>query len=123
MAVFYLEDFDIVNSFINPTHIDWELATDENFTNIIDSVYKDTESLNGWFTKMPKPDGGTYDGTTVLYIRCRIYVDNGQQSYYKSDWYTKTLFETYTRNIKIRYKGKVISEITYDENGNIVNRL
>jgi len=120
MAMFRIEDFSIYNSFTDITAVSWEVSLNSDFSTLIDSTYKDETAVNGWYSKLPKPNNnGYYDNHTVMYIRCKIYVDNHAQSYGESKWFTNVINDTFTRKVRIRKGKKVISEIEYDEKMNI----
>lgn len=120
MAIFRITDFSIYNSFTNVTAVSWEVSLTNDFSTLIDSTYKDELSVDGWFSKLPKPNNNGYYGNDVkLYVRCKIYVDNGAQSYHESEWFNITINDVFNRSAKLRKGKKVVGEITYNETGTI----
>jgi len=123
MANFYLEDFDIINSFNNATSVSWEVSLDSRFNTIIDSIYKNKEALDGWFTPLKKITGhGFYDERTVLYVRCKLYSEINSEIGYESDWFTKTINETYSKKVRLSKNGKLVGEVAIDENNVVINK-
>lgn len=122
MAVFFIEDIEIYNSFTNITGVSWEVAEDPLFVNMVDSVTNSKDVLNGWFTPLKKIGRkGHYDEFDVLHVRCKVHVDNGI-TLEESDWFIKDINNNVIRTSKIRYKGKVVSQIDFDNMGNITKQ-
>ena len=121
MAKFYIEDFDIINSFNNITSVSWEISLDKDFTQIVDSVYKSKEAIDGWYSSLPKigEENDFYDEKTVLYIRCKVYSEVNSVIGYESNWYTRTINQTYNKKVKLRKDGKLIGEVSVNENDEV----
>lgn len=123
MAMFYIDDFYNINNFNGVTSVSWEICLDDTFTELVDKTYKNTEALDGWFSGLPKLNNefGFYDEKTILYVRCKIHSEVVDEVQSDSDWFVKVFNETYDKKVKIRKHGKLVGEVSIDENNVVTN--
>jgi len=85
MARFKFEDYYDLGTKGYPTAGTWEAALDSDFTNLIDSVYKDTKSATEWVTPLEYDDNGVvraHSDLDAVYVRCRLWIGDDV-----SDWF------------------------------------
>jgi hypothetical protein len=112
MAYLKLIDFIDVGSGGPVDAVSWQVALDEEFTQIIDESLEDTEHLEIWHTPLPKLDGsGFYNDLDKVYGRLKIHA-NG----HVSDWFKTPVASQLSYPIKIT-DGDNIIETTTDELG------
>ena len=109
MAIFILDDFNITNSFKDISSITYEVSEDISFKHLVDSTYKNTNIINGWFTPLNKFNGGNYNEHDILHIRCKVYIDNRYVNG-ESDWYYLTINTNDYKRIRITYNNKLMGE-------------
>ena len=83
MALLRINDLIDINTkgFHNATT--WQVALDENFTQIIDESIKDTINVKEWHTMLPKiNEVGYYADLDNLYARAKVWIDDNV-----SEWF------------------------------------
>ena len=84
MAIFTIDDYISFGTKGYHNATTWEVATDENFENIIDRSYKDRVNVTVWHSPLPKPDGsGYYADLSTVYCRAKIWIDDVEAN----DWF------------------------------------
>lgn len=71
---------------------DWQIALDEDFTQIIDESLNDTVNLLEWHSPLPRLDDPTkfYSDEDLIYARARVWFD-----YENSGWLILTDNQNY----------------------------
>jgi len=106
-----LIDFIDMNTKGFHTATSWEVALDENFTQIIDSSYQDTVNLDKWITPLPEINGNSfYADLDIVYARIKVWIDNNE-----SEWYTLIPKTQNYQPVKMRDADGTITETTSTE--------
>ena len=112
MAYLKLIDYIDVGSGSAIDAITWQVAKDEEFTQIIDESLEDTKNLEIWHTPLPKlpEDGdGYYNDLDKVYGRLKIHA-NG----HTSEWFNTPVASQLSYPIKITDGDEVIETTTDD---------
>jgi len=103
MAKFVVSDYyDFgTNGFHNATS--WQVATDENFEDIIDESLEDKINVTEWHSPLKKKGGGYHKTLDVVYVRVKIHIDNTV-----SDWFVGTTANQNDQELIYTMNGVVI---------------
>lgn len=82
MAHFKLLDFIEIGCGARHTAVSWQVASDENFDDIIDESLEDTENLWEWHSMLPKSSGGYHADLDELYLRVKVHIDDNVSPWY-----------------------------------------
>jgi len=89
MARFYLKDFVKANEISGIVAIKWQVAEDPNFNNIIKEETLYGDDVDVWETELTCSDGSTCTDDNEVYVRCKIYSKNVNETF-ESDYYYHT---------------------------------
>lgn len=113
MAYFCVDDFKEHCSFEGVVSVSFVVATDVNFTDIIDSIHKNKNCVLGWNTSLTHPvSGHTITDEDTFYIKCKVH-----SLTYESDWITRKVEPVTGKRINIKNKGKIVSCIEHMSDG------
>lgn len=82
----------------------YQVALDEDFTQIIDEIHESVEHKMYWNTPLPKIDGnGFYSDETQIYARVKLFLKNDDGTLFApDDWYVLPMQSQVDYNLEHR---------------------
>jgi len=82
MAFFTIKDYLTIGNVENITRTIWEVATDEDFNNIINRAIITKGDLFSCHMALQKEDGNWYEEDDTVYVRVKLYSDNAESPWF-----------------------------------------
>ena len=85
MAIFTIKDYITIGSITGVTEVEWQVATDIDFKNIIATKIVDDGDLFTCRIPLQKPDGTWYEEDDEIYVRVKLHDNNSESPWYLVD--------------------------------------
>ena len=132
MARFFLKDYIIFENSEDVVATSWQVSRNAIFTDIIEHVDLKFNDPLTWECQLFDDIRNEYiDDTDPLYVRCKIFTENGKYPFVKilpyngrilfeSDWFLAKEYDPRHGRFKVTHKGIVVGEIQRTKDNKLV---
>jgi len=85
MAYFTVNKYLDIGNINGLTRSVWEAATDKDFNNVINRAILTSGDLLSCHMALQKPDGTWYEESDTIYVRVKLYSENGESPWFIMD--------------------------------------
>ena len=114
MARFKVGDYLALGCSTYPIASSWQVALDDQFTQIIDQTIEDKDNITEWNSPLPKiGQEGFYADLDELHVRVKYHVGNGS-----SEWFVLSgVGNQNDQEVIVTYEGEIIDTFNSLEAG------